>query len=292
MPHNFKIYAVADWGMGDALNLRAFLHEYSGQKHVPRSQILVFSRPAYSWMFQYSGFRVLRVRTKPRARYSYRNFGGLSIPKTSSNPHQDLCLAESAGIRYTYDSVALFPGFRFPDGITLPDQYVTLNTGVGQCDPGRVRIKAWPREYWEKLVRLLDIPVVQIGGGPSCCHVDGVVADLRDRLSITESAEVMRRGLFHIDIEGGLPILNQHLGKKSVVLFGPTHPDQQGRSYNINLRSTDCPSCYEWGTYKYWNLCVHPSRLPCGAHCMRDLDPEYVAGRIRESGWLDNPQRI
>lgn len=296
MPKHILRIAAATWGMGDALNTRAFLLEYCRQKLIKRSHLFVFCRPRYEWMFANTGFWILKTGANRSRLVPYPNFGAFNLPKTSSNPHQDLCLAESAGISFSYSTVAPLPVFPFPEGIRLPDKYITINTGAGPFswspDPDRVCIKAWPRDRWERFVSVIGVPCVQIGGGPSCFPVDGAVLDLRDRLTITESAEVMRRGLFHVDIEGGLPILNQHLGKKSVVLFGPTHPDQQGRSFNLNIRDTGCEACYEWGSRKYKVLSVRKSQLPCGAHCMADIDPVRVAERICDAGWLSGDPQV
>lgn len=100
-----------------------------------------------------------------------------------------------------------------------------------------------------------------------------------------ETGTILRGALFHVDMEGGLPIFNQHLGGKSVVLFGPTAIENQGRSFNLNLRSGTCTPCYEWGTYKY-KLAVKKEDLLCGGHCMKDLKPEYVVEQIYKNKWL------
>jgi hypothetical protein len=221
----------------------------------------------------------------------YRNFGRFNIPKNITDPHLDQCLAKNAGIEFSYDNIVPLPSYRLPDWLDLPERFITINTGAGRLSwkagDDYICIKTWPKPCWDEFVRVIGVPCVQIGSGPSCFPVSGVALDLRDRLKITESAEVLRRGLFHVDIEGGLSILNQHLGKKSVVLFGPTHPDQQGRSFNLNIRDTECEACYEWGSQKHNKLFIQRDKLPCGAHCMTDIDPRRVAERIRDAGWLD-----
>mgnify|MGYP007038200677 CR=1 FL=1 len=82
-----------------------------------------------------------------------------------------------------------------------------------------------------------------------------------------------------------MPIFNQHLGGKSVVLFGATAIENQVRSFNLNLRSGTCTPCYAWGTHKY-KLAVKKEDLLCGAHCMKDLKPEYVVEQIYKNKWL------
>ena len=92
----------------------------------------------------------------------------------------------------------------------------------------------------------------------------------------------MRKALFHIDMEGGLPILNQHLGKKSVVLFGATAIENQGRSFNLNLRANKCSPCYEWGDNKHKRLYYNKKELDCDIECMKALKPDYVIEKIKE----------
>lgn len=275
-------------GIGDALNARSFLVEYCNQKNLPRNQISIYTEK-YWWMFEGMGFRRGLVRTDFRGLIGYKNFGNYNLPKNFDTDKCDLCIAKNSGINYTFDVRTPFPDYG-PSGFKLPEKYITINTGYGQfsgkaTNPEYVSIKSWPIEYWNKLVELLDIPVIQIGGGPSCKPVKGVAQNLVDRTSFRQTATILRGALFHIDMEGGLPIFNQHLGGKSVVLFGPTAIENQGRSYNLNLRAGTCIPCYEWGTHKY-KLAMKKSELLCRAHCMTDLTPEYVVEKIYNKGWL------
>lgn len=276
------------YGIGDALNARSFLVEYCRQKNIPRNRIAIYTVKHW-WMFEGLGFNRGLFSTEFKNLTPFKNFGCYNIAKTVQTDKCDECIAKSAGIDYSFDVRTPFPQYNKPE-IDLPKQYVTINTGFGEFS-GKVGmkdyicIKSWPLKYWEKLVSLLSVPVVQIGAGKSCEPVDGVALNLLDKTTLKETAEILRGALFHIDMEGGLPILMQHVGGRSVVLFGPTAIENQGRSFNLNLRANTCEPCYEWRT-RISVLWAKKSDLLCKAHCMTDLKPEYVAEQIYKNNWL------
>ena len=275
-------------GIGDALNARSFLVEYCNQKDIPRSKINIYTEK-YWWMFEGMGFTRGLYRSQFMGLTGYRNFGNYNIKKTIDMDKCDECIAKNMGIKYSFDVRTPFPDYG-PSGFKLPERYVTINTGYGDLsgksvDPNYICTKQWPIEHWNKLVSLLNVPVIQIGKGRSCKPVNGVSQNLVNQTNMYQTATILRKALFHIDMEGGLVIYNQHLGGRSVVLFGPTAIENQGRSFNLNLRAGTCTPCYEWGTHKY-NLCVRKQDLPCNAHCMIDLKPEYVAEQIYKKKWL------
>jgi hypothetical protein len=281
--------AKINYGIGDALNARAFLMAYVRQRHLKPSSIIVYT-DKYRWMFENCGFKIISLKNRFLRLVPYRNFGEYDLPKKFNENKLDLNIAKNAGITFSFDTIEPLHEYPMPL-VKLPDRFITFNTGYGILsgkpkESGYICTKAWPIEYWEKLIDLINIPCVQVGSGPSCIKAKNAAVDLVDRLTITESAAVMRHGLFHVDIEGGLAILNQHLGKKSVVLFGPTAIENQGRSFNLNLRAETCTPCYEWGSYKYKSLSILKKDLDCNAHCMTDLKPEYVVEQIYKNHWL------
>lgn len=276
------------YGIGDALNARSFLVEYCKQKQLPRNHISIYTEK-YAWMFENMGFNMAKFPKEFKDLTPFNNFGFYDIPKTFETDKCDLCIAKNAGIEYSFDVRTPLPDYGELD-LKLPKTYVTLNTGYGDFsgnanDPESVCTKSWPIYYWERLVELLDVPVVQIGAGKSCEPVKNVAENLVNKTTLKQTAQVLRGALFHIDMEGGLAILNQHTGGKSVVLFGPTAIQNQGRSFNLNLSANTCEPCYEWGSHKY-KLCVKKKDLLCKAHCMLDLKPEFVAEQIYKKGWL------
>ena len=276
-------------GMGDALNARSFLVEYCKQKNIPRSQIAIYTE-RYWWMFEGMGFTRGLYRVDFRGLIGFKNFGNYDMTPKYNLPELDKHIAKNAGIQYSFEVRTPFPaGFAKKPNLALPLRYVTINTGYGRFsgkagNAAYVCTKSWPISHWERLVKLLNVPVVQLGAGPSCEPVKGAI-NLLDKTTINETAYILQHALFHIDMEGGLPILMQHVGGRSVVLFGPTAIENQGRSFNLNLRADTCTPCYEWGTNKY-KLAMRKEELPCKAHCMRDLKPEYVAAQIYKEKWL------
>lgn len=285
---NLITRAIINYGMGDALNARTFLINYCKQKKIATNTIHIYS-PKYWWMFEGLGFIQEFSKRTFLGLVPYKNFGKYNLPRIVNEKKLDKCIAVNAGIEFSFDYIEFLPRYTEPK-INLPDKFITFNTGYGMLsgkplDKGYICTKAWPEEYWQKFVDLIDFPCVQIGAGPSCTIMRNTKLNLVDQLNIKQSAEVMRKALFHVDIEGGLPILNQHLGGKSVVLFGPTAIEQQGRSFNLNLRANTCTPCYEWGTDDK-SLSMLRHQLPCNAHCMKDLKPEYVVEQIYKNKWL------
>lgn len=275
-------------GMGDALNQRAFLVAYCKQNNIPHSAINIYTEK-YGWMFEGMGFKRGYVRSDFRGLVAHRNFGFYDLLPLHTNRELDKQIALNAGIDYCFEMCVPLPHYE-PPKVDLPEKYITFNTGFGNLsgrpgNPEYICLKSWPLAYWAEFVLTIGVPCVQIGGGPSCVPIPGAI-NLVDKLTIQQSAEVIRRALFHVDMEGGLPILAQHLGKRSVVLFGPTAIQNQGRSFNLNISANVCTPCYEWGNKSARRLYALKSNLPCGAKCMQAIKPVQVVQYIKWAGWL------
>lgn len=281
--------ASSIYGMGDALNQRAFLVTYCNQKNIPTSRIAIYTE-RYWWMFEGLGFTRGKFIEEFRNLVPYNNFGLYDMPKRFRVQELDKCIALNADIDFSFETIVPLPNFKPPE-IELPEKFITFNTGFGDFSgkPGQkdiICLKSWPKEHWEEFVKKVGVHCVQIGGGPSCEIINGTELNLVDKLTIQESAEVMRKAMFHVDMEGGLPILNQHLGKKSVVLFGPTAIENQGRSFNLNIRNSLCPPCYEWGNQRMGYLYAKKDTLSCKAKCMREITPDLVIREIKKARWI------
>ena len=280
--------AMATYGIGDALNQRAFLVSYCKQKNIPRKSISIYT-DKYWWMFEGLGFKRTILKPNKKELVAYRNFGQFDLPKKVHFDELDKCIAKNAEIVYDFETCVPFPNFKRPI-LDLPDKFITINNGYGElsCVKKLIKdafcLKSWPDEYWAEFVKKIGVPCVQIGAGSSCSPIPGAIC-LINKLSLQQSAEVMRLGMFHVDMEGGLAILNQHLGKRSVCLFGPTAIQNQGRSFNLNLSSNSCLPCYEWAG-RTGRLFASRSKLICGHRCMVNLTPDYVIEQIHKSGWL------
>lgn len=284
--------AAATYGIGDAFNQRAFLVTYCKQKNIPTKSIAIYT-DKYWWMFKDLGFKRTILPPKKGDLVPYRNFGLYDLPKTSNQPELDACIAKNAGIVYDFETCVPLPNFKRPK-LDLPEKFITFNTACGELsniykNKDFFCLKSWPKEYWEQFVREIGVPCVQVGAGITNVPIKGAYLDLANQLTLQETAEVMRQGLFHIDMEGGLVIMNQHLLKKSVVLFGPTAIQNQGRSFNMNLSSESCLPCYEWAG-RTGRLFASKSMLVCGHRCMVNLKPDFVIDKIKKSGWLERKQ--
>ena len=273
------------YGLGDALNARAFLLTYCKQKGYATNNITIYT-DRYWFLFEKEGFKRELDRQKMRGLIGYRNFCNYDLPKKYDIMKCDECIAKNAGIDFSFDTIVPL-NWNTKIDLVLPKKFVTVNYGHGErVGFGEECIKVWNIKYWEELVLKIGIPCVQIGGGTTCKSINGCVLNLVNKLSIKQSAEVMKRALFHIDIEGGLVCLNQHLGGKSVVLFGAVSPENQGRSFNLNLRSNVCEPCYEWGRMRHKRLKYNLSMLDCRMECMDALKPDYVIDQIYNNKWL------
>ena len=285
---------IANYGIGDALNLRAFLVTYCKQKNIPRGSIAIYTEK-YWWMFEALGFNRLVRSPRKESLTPFRNFGRLDIPKTIEDEELDKCIAKNTQTNYSFETCVPFPEFKLPN-IKLPEKFITFNTACGELSNIYAKkdyfcLKSWLIEYWEEFVSKVGVPCVQIGAGVTSKPVKGCCLDLTNKLPIQQSAAVMKKALFHIDIEGGLAILNQHMGKRSVVLFGPTAIQNQGREFNLNLTSNACVPCYEWAG-RIGNLTANRNTLLCGQRCMTNLKPDFVLDEINKSGWLKEVPKI
>lgn len=184
-------------GMGDALNARSFLVEYCRQKNIPRNKIAIYTEN-YWWMFEGMGFVRGAKKYDFRGLIGFKNFGNYNMPKVFQTDKCDLCIAKNAGIDYSFDVRTPLPMYE-PIDISLPSEYVTINTGYGRfsgkaTNPAYVSTKSWPISYWEQLTSLLSIPVIQIGAGPSCKPVKNVFMNLLDKTNIYQTATILRGG--------------------------------------------------------------------------------------------------
>lgn len=158
---------------------------------------------------------------------------------------------------------------------SLPfDGYITIKNGAFR---GR-KNKCWPTDNWDKLVeKIREIgPRVILLGSENDDYVDGCY-DLRGKTTIYEAAAVIENSLLHIDTEGGLVYIASSVGKKAIVLFGPTYTDFFKIDGNINIRTKDdiCEPCCDqdrWG-----------SKCPIGynsCQAMEAIYPDEVFTRV------------
>lgn len=280
--------ASVKWGIGDAFNMRAFLLTYCKQNGITPKDVKVYME-ANHYIFEEEGFTICNNKSDFMGLTAYPNFGYIDVQKKFNIKKCDTSIAKETETDFSFETIVPLK-WNTKLNITLPRKFVTVNNGYGKSvqdfGDNYVYLKKWLHNYWEELVLKIGVPCVQIGGGISCKPIKGCVLNLVDKLSVKESAEVMKKALFHIDIEGMLPILNQHIGGRSVVLFGATGIEDKGRSFNLNLCSNTCTPCYEWGTFKYKKLRIPKHLILCDLKCMENLKPDYVINQIYKHKWL------
>ena len=283
--------AILDLGMGDALHARSFLITYCMQKQINHKDVIIYPG-RHKDFFENDNF-ILKENPRPDVKFfRYDNFGQLNILKKyddCSDSVKTICV--NSGIKFDFNIVTPL-NWKLPDisELNIPETFITVNYGYDDAiNPEKVCSKVWPLDYWIELVKKINIPCIQIGSGKNCKTIQGVSKNFVNKLSIKQSAAIMKKAKFHIDIEGGLAILNYHLGCKSVVLFGPTSIKRFGLNKNLNLWNTKCKTspCNP----KNINLIYHgiyrdKNNLECSLRCMKDLTPTYVIDKIYENKWL------
>lgn len=106
------------------------------------------------------------------------------------------------------------------DRLGLPHRFIVIH-GVSSDN-----LRDWPASCWQDLVAAitteLDIDVIEVGLRPLAIPHDGARArNLCGRLSIMETAEVIRRATLFIGIDSGPAHLANAVGTPGVVLLGP-----------------------------------------------------------------------
>lgn len=274
-------------GMGDCLNARDFLIAYCKQKNINQKEINVYT--IHKEIFEDTNFIIKNAdECNLEKLVCYANFGHFNLQKKYYSLKLDKCISLNAGINYCFDDIVKLNWSADISNIDLPEKFVTVNYGCDKIsNPELICKKLWLMDYWEKLVKNIGIDTVQIGAGQNTKNIKGVTLNLVNKLSLKQSAEVMKKALFHIDIEGGLVILGQHIGVKSVVLFTATNLEQFARKGNLNIRNTSCYACCgSLNTKEQKNMPLYVKKLNCDLRCSKDLTPEYVLEEIKYNGWL------
>lgn len=285
------IHVLLDHGMGDALSARSFLIYYCNQRKLSRDNVTIYTG-RHKILFENDGFILKDENAAQRTLNWYDSFGKFNFPKRFiDHIHRDNYISKNSGIKYDWQHREQL-NWNIPDisHLSLPEKFITVNYG---CDAIAIQdsicTKMWPLEYWIELVTKIGIPCIQIGGGRNTKEIPNVSQNFLNKLSIKESAEVMKRALFHIDTEGGLTILNHHLGGKTVVLFGPTAIETFGFNENLNIRYNTCsnspcdPRQIKGG---HVGIYQDKNKPQCDIRCMKELKPDYVLEQIYKNKWL------
>lgn len=123
-----------------------------------------------------------------------------------------------------------------------PIQYVDV-TKLGASEKNKISLKDWTKHKWEKVVKDIQkttyLKVYQVGGAndekiESCDrHFLGI--DYRLSIALLEKCETF------VSVDTFLQHAGHAIGKKGVVLFGPTDPAIFGHESNLNIYLNRCP---------------------------------------------------
>ncbi|MCX5796861.1 MAG: glycosyltransferase family 9 protein [Elusimicrobia bacterium] len=156
---------------------------------------------------------------------------------------------------------------------------------VGMCPGSKQPIKVWPAERFVEVgLRLIQeegVNIVIVGGSDEAAvgaqlmdfWPAGRAANLAQKLSILESAELLRRCLFYLGNDTGAMHLAAAVGTRCVAIFAAREParswDPYGDNHAILRKSVPCQNCY-------LRECVKQ-----GLRCLKDITVEEVWAACR-----------
>lgn len=123
-----------------------------------------------------------------------------------------------------------------------------------------------------------DLLVVQMGTTTSE-PIPGVDLDLIGRTTLREVAALLGGARLHLDNEGGLVHLAACLGRRSLVVFGPTPSDFFGYPDNINMDPLRCGGCW-WIDELWMDRCPRGMAQP---ECVYSQPPQRLVSRVLEA---------
>lgn len=157
--------------------------------------------------------------------------------------------------------------------LDLPRDYILVNNGIDTIHKGLRQTKMWL--YWDKLVSMFDMPVVQVGTQYDI-PIDGTI-DLRGKTSIAELFYLVKNATRVVCCEGGIMHVAYFTQASNVwVIRGPTRGalfEYPGHNF---IDSYLCKSCL-WITEDWYAQCARDS----DAVCMSTITPERVYYNIQ-----------
>ena len=152
----------------------------------------------------------------------------------------------------------------------LPDEYILMNNGVDAQHQGMKQTKTW--DYWNDLVQLIDLPIVQIGTQYDRL-INSKTIDLRNKANMGELAQIVKSAKGVVCTEGGIMHLAYAVDCPNVfVIRGPTRGKLFEYPGHHFIDSYICDNC--WSTTDDWYINCPKE---CGAVCMESITPERVA---------------
>jgi hypothetical protein len=187
-------------------------------------------------------------------------------------------LHHMAGIDYGGDQIDIESDESAVDELSLRDvEFITVHNGFDTnfIITERRATKCYPH-FTDVVGRIKvmrpDVKVVQIGTTTSV-PIDGVDFNLIGKTTLPLVAGLLKNSTLHMDNEGGLVHLASALGRRSLVVFGPTPSQYFGYPDNINIDPKTCGDCW-WLDELWMNRCMRGFNEPI---CMYSQPPGAVA---------------
>lgn len=154
-------------------------------------------------------------------------------------------------------------------------QYVTIHNASHKARGS----KSWSMQHWVEFTWLLrnkGYVVIQLGAFGDKA-VKGAI-NMTEKLSIKESAAMIKGAQFHVDTESGLVHIAKSVGTRSIVLFGPTPLNFFAYKENVNIEPPgNCKGC--WWTSGLWIYeCPRSHAVPI--KCVDLITPNMVMGKV------------
>lgn len=164
----------------------------------------------------------------------------------------------SAGLAPMRDGPILTPGtsaIQTIDGLALPTRFMVIH-----CEPsgvGEFR-RDWSNEKWaalvEHIIRTFDISVIEIGTRPRVITRDGhLMKNLCGKLSIMESAELIRRARLFIGVDSGPAHMANAAGTEGIILLAH-YPDFRRHSPFTGYYQTERGATLMWADESMENI--------------------------------------
>lgn len=152
------------------------------------------------------------------------------------------------------------------DAIALPPRYVVVHATSN--DPAR----DWSIDEWLRLIKYVveecGLPVVEVGLQPTLALRDSSIISMSGRLSIMETAEVIRRASFFIGVDSGPAHMANAWRRPSLILLG-------------RFRG------YDWSPYEGFFAERKRERLFCHDGPLSDVTAGRVIERLKaDELWL------
>ncbi len=150
--------------------------------------------------------------------------------------------------------------------------------------------RVWPVENFEKVCALLKkkfkVQIIEVGKNSWSGAAKSVSGKLKtadisfvDKLTITQTAWVIRECGFFLGNDSGLAHLAAAVKAKSFVIYGPAEASLRAHGdMTVPFYDEECYGCYTKGIYGEKKLKLGCPRIH--HKCMRKVKPEIVAARI------------